>query len=88
MRRVLLGVLGVALFFVTPVAPGAIQRGGGGEGEAVVMEGRVLVLIACDLEAGTAEMSYQIETDDGSRFPLELLPAMERPLRSGIRLRG
>ncbi len=87
MRRVFPCVLGVALLFVTPVAAAEFRPGEGDGGGAVVFEGRVLVQIACDLEGGTAETSYQLETDDGARVALVLPAGAVGPVRSGGRFR-
>ena len=79
MKRLVFGVLGVALLLLAVPLSASVS-------DADVVEGTFKVLQACDLAAGTTRQSYRVATDEGEEYELELATPPEG-LRTGDRIR-
>jgi PKD repeat protein len=79
------GVLRTVLLVVALAA--AVRRPAAGETGSSFLDGTARVFVACDLAGGTSVLSYEIVTDDGAAWLLDLSPLQARQVHAGDRLR-
>ncbi|MGE5347552.1 MAG: PKD domain-containing protein, partial [Acidithiobacillales bacterium] len=84
MKRLRPGVLRTALLVVALAA--AVPRPAAAETESSFLDGTARVAIACDLAGGTASVSYELVTDDGVSYLLDLSPRQAQEVHTGDRL--
>lgn len=83
MKRLGFGVLAIAFLIGPAMGSGlAVPE----SSESVVVEGTVQVLVACDLDGGTAAYTYNLTSDDGEELTLDLTPETAPGIRSGDRI--
>ncbi len=87
MKRPGFGVLGISLLFFLFARPAAASGPAAGDSGTGFLDGTLQIAVACDLEGGTAALSYELLTDDGASHLLGLTPEKAGDLETGDRLR-